>query len=628
MPNFAATMPKLGKQEGIPTVFLPEIFVAEGSSDIFEQDGVYKHNKGRLPDLIDGNGAPIAAPINIFALTAVNQGSKKFTISGNHAATITANAVSSQIRINASTGNDGLYTLDTVTDVGGDTEIVVTEAIPTADADGNMFVGATPIQAYHRHIRQNNNAEFFLVATAYHIFSWSNSAKTLTVKFTSGSGGTGTRWEIRTHFSNSKDQIYATNNVDVVQIWDIDTSPSGNFGALGSATGITVGDIEGGGSRKIAKAKHMFSYESYLFLGHVTYDNGDVRPQRQHWSTRADTTDFDTTSSGDAGSKDFSNTQGFLNGYGKYSAFLIVFMEDIHYRGNLTTAADVFTWDEEELKVGALSADAIINDKAGRLYWLASDLTIKEFRTPFDISESTKNTLKRINATVADLASATYVEEHRSILFALPGSGSATNSILVEFFIAEGTSFIHNIPVRAFGKFTRQETFQYDFEPFASSFATYSEWGASWIRYDINRAVQGFKLDMVSDYDGFTYELNGASKDAGNDYLATLIFSTTLTTPKSLLPKKRINNGMYSYFNRKSTGTVIINAKRDSERSWQSLGSGDSTVSLADPAEPKVVSPHLPFDIEAGEFQLRYQSVDDMEFLGFLVRDFEFGDDR
>ena len=621
MPNFAILSPKLGKQEGVPTILLPEAFVAEGSSDVFEQDGEYKHNKGRLPDLVDANGDPIACPINIYAVTAVDQGAKKFTIGSAVASTITANAVNNQIRINANTGNDGLYTLNTVTDVGATTEIVVTEAIPTSDADGNVFVGATPIQAQHRHVRQTNSAEFFLVATAYHIFLWTNSSKVLTVKFTSLTPGSGTRWEIVTHFANSKDEIYATDNVNLVQKWDIFTSPSGSFGDLGSASGIDVDGV-----LFITKAKHIFSYESYLFLGNVTYSDATVHPQRHHWPSRADTTDYDTTGSGDAESKDFTNAPGFLNGYGKYSAFLIVFMADIHYRGWLVTDDDVFNWDEEDLKVGALSADAIVNDKFGRLYWLASDLTIKEFRTPFDISEATVNTLKRINATVAEFAQAAYIEEHKSIVFALPGAGSATNSILVEFFINEGTSFIHNIPVRSFGKFTRQETFQYDFEPFASSFANYAEWGASWIQYDINRAIQGFKLDMVSDYNGFLYELNGASKDAGVDYTATLIFSTTLTTPKSLLPNKRVNNGAYFYFNRKSTGTVTINAKRDSEKSWQTLGGG--SVSLTDSAEPAVVSPHLPFDIRFGESQIRLQSTDDMEFLGMLFRDFEFDDDR
>ena len=194
MTDFSITTPKLGKQEGIPTLYLPEAFVSEGSSDVYEQDGEYKHNKGRLPDFLDVNGDPIAMPINIFAVTAVDTGNKKFTISGNHATTITANEVDGQIRINGSTDNDGLYTIDTVADNGANTDITVVEAVGDATVDGNVFVGAAPIQAQLRHIRQANEAEFFLVATAYNIFTWSNTTKFLTVRFTSGSPGTGERY--------------------------------------------------------------------------------------------------------------------------------------------------------------------------------------------------------------------------------------------------------------------------------------------------------------------------------------------------------------------------------------------------------------------------------------------------
>jgi hypothetical protein len=301
MTDFAITTPKLGEDENTPTVFLDEAFVSDGSTDIVEIDGEYRHNLGRLPDLLDDDGVQITMPINIFAVTAVDQGGKKFTISGNHATTITTNAVSSTIRINASTGNDALYTIDTVTDVAANTEIVVTETIADATVDGNVFVGATPIQAQLRHVRQANNAEFLVLGTAYHIFSWVNSSKQLQVKFTSGTPGTGTRWEIKSHL----DDIYATNNVDLVQKWTISTSPSGSFDDLGSASGIDVDGV-----LFITKAKHLASFERYLFIGRVTYSDSSIHPQRVHWSSLGDTTDFDTTGSGDAGSNDFTNKSG------------------------------------------------------------------------------------------------------------------------------------------------------------------------------------------------------------------------------------------------------------------------------------------------------------------------------
>lgn len=620
MTDFAIQTPKFGKDENTPSVLLKEAFVSDGSTDIVEIDGEYRHNLGRLPDLLDSDGVQICAPINIFAITAVDQGAKKFTIGTNEAATITANAVNNKIRINASTGNDALYTIDTVTDVASTTEIVVTETIADATVDGNMFVGATPIQAQLRYVRQTNDAEFFLVATTYNIFSWVNSSKQLQVKFTSGSPGTGTRWELQEHLDN----IYATNNVDLVQKWATSTAPSGSFGDLGSATGIVVGDVEGGGSRKITKAKHLASFQSYLHIGRVTYDNSDVRPQRTHWSSLGDTTDFDVTGAGDAGSNDFTNKEGFLMGYGKWSNMLIVFTTDLHYEGTLVTDSLVFNWDEAELKVGSFSADTIVNDPSGRLYWLASDQTIKEFRTPFDISEGVIKTLRNLNTTVAEFAQAVYNEAQKSVMFAIPVTQSATNNVIVEFFIESGSMFIHNIPVRSFGKFTRQETFSYDNPPFSTSFDTYAEWGGSWGVYDLNRSVQGFKLTMAADYNGGIHEYNGAITDAGNLYTSTLIFSSTLTQIKDLIRRKRVNNGAHAVFTRKSSGVVAFSVKGKSKGSYQALGN----FSLANSIATETVTPHLPFDVADTQFLWRLQTTADMAFLALYFREFNIEDIR
>ena len=616
MADFAITSPKLGKQENVPTILLSEAFTAKGSSDIFERLGEYLHNMGRLFDLVDENADPITCPINIYAVTAVNQGAKTFTVAGNHAVEIAANAVDNTIRINAATANDALYTIDTLTDVGATTEIVVVEALADNTADGNVFVGATPILKQHRYVRQATDVEYFFIATAYHIFTWSYAAKTLTVRFTSGTPASVLRVEMVTHL----DDVYATNNVDLVQICAMGGDASSVFENLVGASGLDVDAT----TLYIVKAKHIASYESYLFLGYVTYDTAAVHPQRHHWCSLGDTTDWDTAGAGDAGAKDFTNTAAFLRGYGKWSNYLIVFSTDRHYRGSLVTADDVFTWDEEELKVGALSADCIINDKAGRLYWLASDLSIKEIRTPFDVSEAMIKTIESINTSVVEYAQAKYINDRKSIAFALPVNASDTNNIVVEYFISTGSSFEHNIPVRSFGEFTRQESFTYDSEPFLSNFATYDEWGATWQLYDVNRSIQGFALIMVSDYNGYLYEWNGAIKDAGVNYTCTLIFSTTLTEPKSLNLYKRVNNGAHFFFNRKGTGTVTISIKRDSERAWQALGS----VSLVDADEPAVVRPHLPFDVRFRDAQFRLQSSDDLEFLGMTFRDFELEDDR
>ncbi len=129
---------------------------------------------------------------------------------------------------------------------------------------------------------------------------------------------------------------------------------------------------------------------------------------------------------------------------------------------------------------------------------------------------------------------------------------------------------------------------------------------------------------MVSDYSGFIYELNGALTDAGNAYTGTLIFATTLTPGKARFPRKRVNNGAYFYFNRKSSGSVTINIKRNAEKSWQSLGS----VSLNNAAENDITKVHLPFDVAFFYSEFRLQSTADMELLGIDFRDFELEDDR
>ena len=69
-----------------------------------------------------------------YSVTAVNQGTKTFTIAESVATKITDEAIT-EITISGSTGNDGTYT---IASVNGTTNIVVVEAIPHATADGQL----------------------------------------------------------------------------------------------------------------------------------------------------------------------------------------------------------------------------------------------------------------------------------------------------------------------------------------------------------------------------------------------------------------------------------------------------------------------------------------------------------
>lgn len=70
-----------------------------------------------------------------YAITAVNAGTKTFTISGDHAADF---AYSQNIYINGSTGNDKGYHVVSATYGAPNTAVVVSEVVPSAVADGDI----------------------------------------------------------------------------------------------------------------------------------------------------------------------------------------------------------------------------------------------------------------------------------------------------------------------------------------------------------------------------------------------------------------------------------------------------------------------------------------------------------
>lgn len=70
-----------------------------------------------------------------YAITAVNQGTKTFSVADNVAPELTAGLV---FEISGSTGNDGDYTVVSATWTGAQTDVVVAEAIPDATVDGNL----------------------------------------------------------------------------------------------------------------------------------------------------------------------------------------------------------------------------------------------------------------------------------------------------------------------------------------------------------------------------------------------------------------------------------------------------------------------------------------------------------
>jgi hypothetical protein len=619
MADYAIYADKLGVREDVPSVLLSEVFLTTESRNIHDEYGEWRKMKGRVPLLWDADGKKIQTPIFYDAVTVVSVGDKKFTIAGLHKTAIDAAIVSSnnQVRINASTDNDGLYTVVSVTEVGGTTtEIVVSEAPTSTTADGNLFAGGTPVINHHNYTKSSTGVDYLLCGTAYHVWLWNDTSKILTLKFTSGTPSAVLDMVMVSHL----DYVYMTNNVDLIQWWDT-TSTSNSFEDAGSASGI---DIDGGGTY-ITKAKYLYSFKTYLFIGFVTYSTATIYPKRAHWGGRGtggDDLDFDRNGDSDTNFKDFNHEPSAIVGFGSKDTNLIVAKGESMVKGWLITEATVFEWDEETIKRGCVSGKTLVNDKADRLYYFCNDLTLRELDTPDPISGVIDRILKNINPEFAEYSQATYIDEYKSILFAVPTEGSETNNLVIEFNTIKATCYLHDIPVRAFAGYKRQVVYGYDTLPYD----TYEEWGIGWdYVYDTKVNTIGFPLDICSDYNGNTYTLHESNKDDGNDWVGKLVISTTLTPSKSLYVYKRVPNGMDITFNRQDSGTIVVRVKKDT-KAWESIGSVN-LIGDEDETEDVSIS-HLPFDKRARVLFFELTSAGNLELLGLVFREFYFDGDR
>jgi hypothetical protein len=588
-------------------VLLPEAFIHSESRHVRQHQGLYKVVRGRLAALYDNDDARIAAPKYVWAVVNVNQGSKYFEIAGTRAAQFTAEA-NTPFRINGSTGNDKLYTVANVTEVGGNTQIYVSEVIASAVADGNVFLGKTRILKYHTHKKEGTGTEYLLVGTAYHILLWSQSARSLTVKFTCTTPANAENWS----FASFQDMVYATNGDDLVQVWDVHASPSGAFANLEGASGLTVGT-----GVFCTKAKYVYAYEGFLFLGY-TYEDALWRPRRVRWCDADDPTTWNenATPVGDQGHRDLMDDEGFVNGFARWSQYMIIAGTKRMLRAWLTTTDTVFRFEKETIELGCLAPDSLVNDKFGTLYFLASDLTIRQLDSAEAIWKPIEQTVKGLNQDAATDARATYYEDFDRILWAVPTGASDTNDLLVEFDPNERQFIFRDMPVSAFGKYTRETGYTWDTLPFP----TWEDW--DWGVWDARFNSAGYGLLLVADYDGASFEAEQSSTDAGTAIEASLVLGTSLD--RRLQGFKRISQPVYFVFQRESAGTVYVYGKRDTESAWRLLGSG----SLADSDNPETVWLAIPMDLRARHFAFRIAATCYWELVGVYVPNYEMDGTR
>jgi len=110
--------------------------ISGGQSPLDWQESVLDKDLTAPPGA-PGNGDRYIVNCTTDAITGVNQGTKTFTIAGAHAAEYTPTDL---LDVLGSTGNDGLYTVVSATDVAGPVcNIVVVEVIPSAVVDGNIL---------------------------------------------------------------------------------------------------------------------------------------------------------------------------------------------------------------------------------------------------------------------------------------------------------------------------------------------------------------------------------------------------------------------------------------------------------------------------------------------------------
>lgn len=632
MVDFAVYTEKMGIRENIPKILLSEVFLTNDSRNVHDEYGEYRKLKGRVPLLWDANGDKIQTPTFYDAVTVVSTANKKFTIAGLHKTEIDAALLTSDnlIRINGSTDNDGLYTVDTVTEVGGTTtEIVVLESPTSTTADGNLFAGGTPVICYHNYTLPSTGADYLLCGTAYHVWLWNDTNKTLTLKFTSATPASVLDMVMVTHL----DYVYMTNNVDKVQWWDT-SSISNSFAPAGSASGI---DIDGG-STYITKAKYLYSFKTYLLIGYVTYSTNTIYPKRFHWSGRgtvADYLDFnrlaDAAIRSDTNFKDCNHEPSSIVGFGSKGTDLIVAKGESMVKGWLVTEDTVFTWDEESIKRGCIAGKTIVNDKAGLLYYFCNDFTLRELDTPDPISEPIDKVMRDINPKFVEYAQALYIAEYKSIFFAVPTQDSETNNLVIEYNTITTKIYLHNIAVRAFSNYRRQVVYGYD-TLLPGSVAgpnpgdrNYDTWGIAWLMYDTKVNTVGFPLDICSDYSGNTFTLHEGNNDDGATWTGTLVISTTLTAGKTPYVYKRVPNGCDVAFNRMASGTIAIRVKKDT-KAWEAVGSLN-LIGQGDETEDVCIS-HLPFDKRARVFYIELSSSGQFEFLGMVFRELYYDGDR
>lgn len=466
--------------------------------------------------------------------------------------------------------------------------------------DGN------PVIHHHRHT-SGAGVEYVFQYTKAHVYLWDQTARTYTTMFTCASDCT--LWDS----VSLTGKIISTNGVDFVQTWD-ETTPATVFAAHDTVTGI---DIDGAGSR-LTRAKYAGSYEGILVLGGLTED-GTFIPRRVRLSTGNDITDFDVNGSGDTKRLDFEEGSDVIKGFGNYTfaraRIFVIFKEESVYMLWLTEGLSRYGTKRTEGKVGLLATHSVINDQDGNLYYMADDFTVRKFGFGV-VSQAKAVTLRGMNVSLVDDIEAVFMRPYNHIWWSIPSTaGSTTLDAVVALNL--DYNVWHQFPwaIRSFGRWSQQETTTIDGLDTLST--TIDGLDAQLPSIDFIEGTVGFKLDLASDYSGYTYIAHSSETDKGSAINRSFVISVDLTEKRTLNIFKRSSRAKAYLAGRSTTGTLTLSVKRDNEPNFTTLG----TLSLQ--SNNAFTDVDLPFDIRAKHFLFKVDGTILFDFLG-MFWDFEF----
>jgi len=566
---------------------------------------------------------------NIHAITAIDTGTKTFTVAGDQTSQYTAD---DSIAVNGSTDgdNDGTYTVVSATLNGGNTDIVVSEAItngtPAAkgnitDAGVSFTVGVveTSVPApdgnpilHYRTIEidvSGSATEYVFGFTKAHAYLWSQSWSAWILKHTCASDAT--LWDSTQYFN----EIVATNNVDPPLRWGVTTNAlmSNDWGGNAANGPMHATDDY------ISKAKFVTTFKNYLIFGYYTITDSTVYGHGIIWNDLATITTWD---SGDAGAWSLEGN-GVVNGFGRVGKSLVVAKTKSMLYGWHVESDDIFQFDVANYGIGTDAPHSLVNDADDNLYFLGSDYKFYKFYTSggFDeISALIAPRVRNINPNYASGIEGAYIELYGTLNWSVPyGSEATANNEQWRCIPKKWSWAIDSMAIIAYGKYSRDAGYTFDTHPYD----TFD--GIAWDSFDQSEQMAGFEPDLCSDSDGKTWALHSSEQDKGSDYTRYHEFETPLSNDPTFHIDKHLQC-VDIIHRRESDGDLEVEVKRNTEANYTSVGTIDLTGATGlhtvdSLALPDVVIQKLSClssQIKGSQFNIKIKATNRFRLLGII----------